>query len=155
MIWIGFGGSNSVIILEEGPDYSHKVINNDGFEHDTSPYNETVLKKEAQVEAQNGVGTDRPSPDSRKRLYVFSAKSESSLFEYLASFKEYIDGVIEYDTFMKDLSFTLGQRRTHHSYRAAVAADSLTSLKANLSNVKPRKTKTPVIAFVFTGQGAQ
>lgn len=156
MIYAGFGGSNAVIMLEEGSDISHKVIKIGGCKHGSSRYSETFLGDEAQVEAQNRDGIDQHhNHDSVKRLYVFSARSESSLSTYLASFMEYIDGALEYDTFMKDLCFTLGQRRTHYSYRAAIPADSLTSLKDSLLRAKPKKSRTPIFAFVFTGQGAQ
>jgi acyl transferase domain-containing protein len=55
----------------------------------------------------------------------------------------------------KDLSYTLGQRRTHHPYRVSVVAASLASLKEKLSVSKPARTRERSIAFVFTGQGAQ
>ena len=56
---------------------------------------------------------------------------------------------------MRDLSFTLGQRRTHHPHRIAATADSLASLKAQLSGTKPKKARDPAVTYVFTGQGAQ
>ena len=58
-------------------------------------------------------------------------------------------------TFIKDLSYTLGQRRTHFQYRAAATASSAAELKEKLSLAKVSKTRDRVIAFVFTGQGAQ
>lgn len=90
-----------------------------------------------------------------RRLFVFSAKTESSLTSYLASFKDYLDATHESKGFLNDLSFTLGQRRTQHAYRVSLSADSVSSLKEQLSAVKPRKVKDRVLAFVFTGQGAQ
>jgi acyl transferase domain-containing protein len=56
---------------------------------------------------------------------------------------------------MKNLAFTLGQRRSNHAYRVAAAADSLDELKEQLSALKPRKIRDRVLSFVFTGQGAQ
>jgi acyl transferase domain-containing protein len=104
----------------------------------------------------NGHATHgEPKNDTVKRLIVLSAKSESSLTTYLSSFLEYLDSVPDTNTFMKDLSFTLGQRRTHHAHRIAVAADSLASLKAQLSTAKSKKIKERIVTFVFTGQGAQ
>lgn len=87
--------------------------------------------------------------------FVFSAKSESTLASYMSSFAEYLDTAPEYSDFMEDLSFTLGQRRTQYPYRFTAAADSLTSLKAQLSAGKISKVKDRIIAYVFTGQGAQ
>ncbi|RYP73400.1 hypothetical protein DL771_003668 [Monosporascus sp. 5C6A] len=147
----GFGGSNSAIILEEAPTVSHKLTNSAALTGGTS------LANGRTVGAQNGEAATHGHPDhySLKRLYVLSAKSESSLTSYLSSFMEYLDTALESNTFMKDLSFTLGQRRTHHSHRVAATAHSLASLKAQLSTTKPKKIRDRTITFVFTGQGAQ
>lgn len=89
------------------------------------------------------------------RLFVVSAKTEKSLSSYLSSFDEYLDEALESSDFGKDLSYTLGQRRTHHSWRVSVVADSVASLQEKLSTAKPSRGKDRVIAFAFTGQGAQ
>ena len=68
---------------------------------------------------------------------------------------EYLDTAPGSSNFMKDLSFTLGQRRTQYPYRITATADSVTSLKAQLTASKISKTKDRIIAYVFTGQGAQ
>ena len=90
-----------------------------------------------------------------KRVFVLSAKSENSLTAYLSSFAEYLTTANKSSTFMEDLAFTLGQRRSHHSYRVAATADSLDELKTQLSTVRPRKIRDRAVSFVFTGQGAQ
>lgn len=94
-----------------------------------------------------------------KRLFVLSAKSESSLATYISSFQEFLDtGEAQKDSdvvFMKDLAYTLGQRRSHHSYRVAVAANSISDLKNQLETSKPKKVRERAVALVFTGQGAQ
>ena len=59
------------------------------------------------------------------------------------------------NTFRKSLSFTLGQRRTHYIYRAAIAAASISDLQDNLSSAKCGKIRECVLALAFTGQGAQ
>ncbi|EED14393.1 polyketide synthase, putative [Talaromyces stipitatus ATCC 10500] len=148
----GFGGSNSAIILDEAPAVSPKVTKNSKFQQVTDLNDDARLTNGAQPEAQNGDDTDN---NAVKRLYVLSAKSESSLSAYLGSFMAYLDSAEGSRSLMKDLSYTLGQRRTHHSCRVAVTADSLTSLRAHLANAKQKRARNPIIAFVFTGQGAQ
>ena len=114
------------------------------------------------IEADSGDMT-MPSPyagDSEvEHLYVFSAQSLNSLEAYLPSFVEYLDGKPKSIEFAKDLAFTLGQRKTHFAHRIAVAAKSTTSLQDQLQSMskinKSGKTKDPVVAFTFTGQGAQ
>ena len=86
---------------------------------------------------------------------MLSAKSENSLKAYLSAFDEYLDDAPETRGFVKDLSYTLGQRRSHHPHRVAVVADSVVQLQEKLLTVKPSRAKERTLAFVFTGQGAQ
>lgn len=90
-----------------------------------------------------------------QRLFVLSAKTEKSLTSYLSSFQEYLDQAPQSGEFLRDLSYTLGQRRTHHAYRVAATANTVVGLKEKLSATKPSKIRDRVIAFAFTGQGAQ
>ncbi|KAI1297050.1 putative polyketide synthase [Xylaria venustula] len=127
----GFGGSNSALILE-APSRAAK--------NDTN--------------GKNGVNGDTGRRQEH-RLFVFSAKAERSLTNYLSSFGEYLDEAPESEDFIKSLSYTLGQRRTHHGYRVSVVANSITSLQEQISTAKPTKVKEHVITMAFTGQGAQ
>ncbi|KAI6785287.1 Lovastatin nonaketide synthase-like protein [Emericellopsis cladophorae] len=128
----GFGGSNSAIVMDEGTCTTSKLTNGDAA-------------------TQNGV-----HHGPKNRVFVFSAKSESSLSAYLLSFKEYLEGAVSTgQQWLDNLAFTLGEHRTHHSYRAAVTAASLGGLKTQVSTAKPRKSRERTVCFVFTGQGAQ
>lgn len=94
-----------------------------------------------------------------EHLFVFSAQSMNSLGAYLSSFVGYLEERPKPFESAKDLAFTLGQRRTQFAHRAALLANSTTSLKDQLQSMpkitKSGKTKDPIVAFVFTGQGAQ
>lgn len=75
---------------------------------------------------------------------------------YLTEFEEYLeDEAPESAEFVRDLSYTLGQRRSHFPYRAFAVADSVEALSEKVSAAKPNRIKDRVLAFVFTGQGAQ
>ena len=165
MLYKGFGGSNSAIILEESPTATRKLINGNSHSNGTITNGTRITKGDSETangthvpthngnEVLNNVGNQPP-----KRVYVLSAKSENSLTTYLSSFQEYLDTSATVDgssAFVENLAFTLGQRRTHHSYRVAATADSLDGLKTQLAAAKPRKIRDRAIAFVFTGQGAQ
>ncbi|KAG9259098.1 putative polyketide synthase [Emericellopsis atlantica] len=127
----GFGGSNSAIIMDEGTSSTPKLTNG--------------------AATQNGV-----HHDLKNRVFVFSAKSESSLSAYLLSFKEYLEGTVSTEQrWLDDLAFTLGEHRKHHPYRAAVTAASLDDLKTQVFAARPRKSRERTVCFVFTGQGAQ
>lgn len=73
----------------------------------------------------------------------------------MSAFDEFLDDVNEAVHFQRDLSYTLGQRRTKHAYRAAIMAKDIEDLQEKMLNVKPSRVKNRTIAFVFTGQGAQ
>ncbi|KAJ6151550.1 hypothetical protein N7470_007147 [Penicillium chermesinum] len=97
-----------------------------------------------------------PLSGEEKRLFVFSAKNELSLKGFLSEFEEYLeDEAPESPEFVRDLSYTLGQRRTHFAYRAFGVSDSVEALQEKVSAAKPARIKDRVIGFVFTGQGAQ
>ncbi|KAL5342123.1 acyl transferase/acyl hydrolase/lysophospholipase [Aspergillus crustosus] len=94
----------------------------------------------------------------RHRIFLLSAPNETSLTEQITYFREYIAEKSESgDEWMSNLAYTLNECRPPHLYRTAMIADSITILKSRLSSrLKVHKVfKTPVIGFVFTGQGAQ
>lgn len=170
----GFGGSNSAVLLEQAPRHvSNGVGSVNGVKrmNGTSETNGTNGTNGINgtngtngtdgVSSTNGVnganeanGVATPSR-SGHRLFVLSAKSEKSLVSYLSDFDEYLSAAPQSSAFFKDLSYTLGQRRTHHSYRVSVVADTVADLKEKLAAAKPKRAKTRDVAFVFTGQGAQ
>lgn len=160
----GFGGSNSAIILEEAPSRSaashngtNGVNNTNGFDGTNGIENtfdgvgnghNDGLRGESGLNGTN-VGT------WSRRLFIFSAKTQKSLTSYLTSFKEYLDEAPMSSDFFRDLSYTLGQRRTHYPYRVSAVASSVGGLQEKLSTLKPNRIKDRTHAFVFTGQGAQ
>ncbi|RYC55767.1 hypothetical protein CHU98_g10440 [Xylaria longipes] len=138
----GFGGSNSALLLEALSEVAKDAMNGINGTNGTNGVN-----------GVNGMNGDSSSPDPR--LFVFSAKAEKSLTDYLSAFDEYLDEAPESRDFVKNLSYTLGQRRTHHPYRVSVVADSIVSLQEKLLTAKPTRAKDQVISMAFTGQGAQ
>lgn len=98
---------------------------------------------------------DKAGNDPLRQVFVLSARTEKSLNSYLTSFDEYLDEAPESSDFVKNLSYTLGQRRTHHTYRVSAVANSVESLQEKLLSAQPTRSKEQTIAFVFTGQGAQ
>jgi acyl transferase domain-containing protein len=160
---LGFGGSNAAVLLEEAPfiekrmhKYTNGHSNGNGYisgngDITGNGHHET-----------NGTSSGASSPASsviespgRKRLFVVSAKSEPSILAYLSLLTDYLGTISHSGEFTKNLSYTLGQRRTHHAYRVGVVSDSLTDLKTQVATIRVSKSKSRVLAFAFTGQGAQ
>ncbi|KAK0630367.1 polyketide synthase-like protein [Bombardia bombarda] len=168
----GFGGSNSAIIMEEAPrTYASNdsngsnghAISNNGYSNGSNGHsNGSNVHSNSSNGYSNGSNghsnnNDTTPTDQSKRLFVFSAKAEKSLTAYLTSFDDYLDEDAPPETsdFLRDLSYTLGQRRSQHQYRVAVAADSLQTLQEKLLTAKPTRIKDRTLAFAFTGQGVQ
>ncbi|KAK2603882.1 hypothetical protein QQS21_003917 [Conoideocrella luteorostrata] len=146
----GFGGSNAAVILDEAPKRTHTMRTH------------TIINGKSNAPTSsfvdgNGIsdGDNSKEHSEAKKLFVFSAKTEESLSAYVNSFTEYLEQAPQDAQFLTDVSFTLGQRRMHHRWRAATMASSVTELQSRLTSLKPAKVKHRVISFVFTGQGAQ
>ncbi|KAI1810659.1 putative polyketide synthase [Poronia punctata] len=150
----GFGGSNAVIILEEAPSVSRKALNGRAHTNGVHPTN-GMKQSNGNGHVKGDITPTEPELEPVKRLFVLSAKSESSLTAYVTSFLEYLESAPNSGSFLRDLSFTLGQRRTHFAHRIAVVADSLAELKPQLANARSKKARDRNLTFAFTGQGAQ
>lgn len=101
---------------------------------------------------KNGTSTHKSDP----KLFVLSARSESSLQAMVTNLQQWVS-VRENETYFRDLSYTLAQRRTAMHFRFSAAAASHGDLM-NLLSQKPRITKVSGSfrsVFLFTGQGAQ
>ncbi|EQB53642.1 beta-ketoacyl synthase domain-containing protein [Colletotrichum gloeosporioides Cg-14] len=137
----GFGGSNAAVLIEE-----YKVN-----EDSSSP-----------------TKTSHPS----QMLFPISAQSLASLSSYQSQLESHLEKVSADDSvggsssssssYLGDLGYTLGLRRTHFAHRMALVAGSLSELREQL--VSPSLSSTggrvsagqkPAPCFVFTGQGAQ
>ena len=134
----GFGGSNSHVVLE---DPSSLVKRNTTF-----------------VNGKDSAQDKRQSLSRRRRLYTLSAASQRSLRKQAIAVASYLTEPHFSATFMKELAFTLGERRSMHELRLAVPAETQQDLMIGLqdeSYVQNRVLSTPKVGFVFTGQGAQ
>lgn len=104
---------------------------------------------------------------SLARLFIFSARDASTLermkHRYSAFLREYLSTAhskfrVQESSFLDQLAFTLGERRSTFDWKFQVVASSVEDLQqqlvasnthASIESIKPR------ISFVFSGQGAQ
>lgn len=123
----GFGGSNAHCVLEKGPPPPPKG----GSETSAIP-----------------------------RLFVLSANDEEAASRVANGVVVYLEqhpGVFERNL-LRNLGYTLNHRRSHLAWRSAVVAAEHGALIYALNGPEARPMRagrTPQIAFVFTGQGAQ
>lgn len=160
----GIGGSNAVALLEQPPltngrtrssvlGQSNGQLSN-GHNVATNGNSNGIINGNGHT---NGHVNGHDNHDSRgHRIYAFSAKSDISLSTYLSSFSQWLDETSDTPEFLDDLAFTLGPRRSHFPYRFAAVADSVSSLQDQTRSFsKSTRSRPPVVAFIFTGQGAQ
>ncbi|PWY91664.1 polyketide synthase [Aspergillus sclerotioniger CBS 115572] len=89
-----------------------------------------------------------PVPN-QPHLMLFSAHSPASLQSSIVTYQEYLK---QGHASLKDVSYTLANRRAHHSHRGYAVLDGPLSWEASTGETAP---SSPQIAWVFTGQGAQ
>jgi NADPH:quinone reductase-like Zn-dependent oxidoreductase/malonyl CoA-acyl carrier protein transacylase len=103
--------------------------------------------------AQNGTSTDEDA-----FLFVLCANDEQALARTREQLVEFLESDEAAKVDMRDLAYTLGQRRSQLSWRSALVATELDDLSINTASprvLQRRVVRPPKIAFAFTGQGAQ
>ncbi|KAL4772444.1 hypothetical protein BDW60DRAFT_216463 [Aspergillus nidulans var. acristatus] len=88
--------------------------------------------------------------DDRVHLLVVSARSAESLKQRIRAVTDYANNDLSK---LRDLAYTLGERREHLSHRSFTVAKPNELLDE--SNFQTGRGKAPEVTFVFTGQGAQ
>ncbi|KAK7962516.1 polyketide synthase [Apiospora aurea] len=174
----GFGGTNAHVIIDDAAHYlsSRNMTahhNSAIFPQDSSkdPFMDPTvvattlsqIKSRAKTIRRIAKGQHVPTQDRKSHAFVFSAHTERALVQLLQNQAHYIQTTDRKDslTFMEDLAYTLGCRRTKMQWRASVVAQTAEELATNLQQitksdfVRLQENKTPRVAFVFGGQGAQ
>ncbi|KAK8075032.1 polyketide synthase [Apiospora hydei] len=174
----GFGGTNAHVIIDDAAHYlsSRNMTahhNSAIFPQDSSKdpsMDPTIvattlsqIKSRAKTIRRIAKGQHVPTQDRKSHAFVFSAHTERALVQLLQNQAHYIQTTDRKDsvTFMEDLAYTLGCRRTKMQWRASVVAQTAEELATNLQQttksdfVRLQENKTPRVAFVFGGQGAQ
>ncbi|KAJ5497006.1 Acyl transferase/acyl hydrolase/lysophospholipase [Penicillium fimorum] len=128
----GFGGTNAHAVLEKAP-----------------------LASKAPDEAVEDVGVD-----PKRKLFLISANDKESLRTRIKDFGIYFEKHPEVfeKVLFGNFAYTLGNKMSHLSYRVGVSATSLDDLGIRLAQLKINPSRiigSPIVSFVFTGQGAQ
>ncbi len=134
----GFGGMNAHVIVEEAP----------------SPVNSYQLPVTRERE------TKRPF-----HILTLSAKTETALSDLVSGYQNYL--ATHRSLAIADICFTANTGRTHFDHRLAIITSDQQELANKLAKIsaseepngvfsgKLSKSKSPKIAFLFTGQGSQ
>ncbi|KGO61703.1 Acyl transferase/acyl hydrolase/lysophospholipase [Penicillium expansum] len=128
----GFGGTNAHAVLEKAPLTS---------------------------KAPDGAVED-VDMDPKRKLFLISANDKESLRTRIKDFGIYFEQHPEVfeKTLFGNFAYTLGNKMSQLSYRVGVSATSLDDLGIRLAQLKINPSRvlgSPIVSFVFTGQGAQ
>ncbi|MEK8069608.1 type I polyketide synthase [Rhodococcoides navarretei] len=125
--------------------------------------NAHVVLAQPPENADAGAEEDRPS--FPLAVLPISARADDAVADSAGQLAEYLRATP--DITMADLGYTLGQRRSHLSYRRTLVVDGIDDARSQLAAIadgsdrkKPvnagrSRSDTPKLAFVCTGMGAQ
>lgn len=164
----GYGGANAHVIIEDAHHYlkARKIHG----KHRTATLPSTVKPATliSNGDRRNGCSSDPIQPTcsesehKQPRLFTWSASDEGGLERLATSYRNYLcnfQGAT--GNFLDDLAFTLSDKRSKLPWKSFLIADSASSLEHALAShqmknpVRSFSSNHPLLAFVFTGQGAQ
>ena len=130
----GYGGSNAHVIIDEAKGLDHHHISSFPVEENDDFFAEEKIAQ-------------------RPYLIVLSANDEKSLeAQFSALDKHSSDPAVRIE--IRDLAYTLSERRSRHYHRGFISSTSPELKKQSFIRGHIRE-EPPTMAFIFTGQGAQ
>ncbi|KAL4934290.1 uncharacterized protein BDV17DRAFT_296996 [Aspergillus undulatus] len=158
----GFGGSNSHVILDD----AYHFLRRRGLQgnHNTSGnlLDESLCLDHPSPKA-NGISIPRGREKTADlpKLLVWSSADEKGISRIQESWRSFLSSPVlgnkNKTQYLHNLSYTLGERRTHLPWRTFAIAgpsDDLGALPDKFASAT-RSLTSPNLALVFSGQGAQ
>jgi acyl transferase domain-containing protein len=135
----GYGGSNAHVVL----DSAEHIVDKSALTH---------------ISSYSQVGDDffdlgEPVASKKPKILVTSANDEESLKKWIDLLSSHLlNPSVKVN--LNDLAYTLSERRTRHYHRGFTITKNLQISKDSFVFGK-KNTETPIVGFIFTGQGAQ
>lgn len=133
----GYGGSNAHVILEEPKMLTQAA---------------SIVHVSSWMKDASDLFLEDETDSTRPFTLVFSSNDETSLQSYCRAIRKHLVNP-NVKVSLEDLSYTLSERRTQHFNRAYVVTRNTNFSESEITFGK--KSETPKLGFVFTGQGAQ
>ncbi|KAI2628557.1 hypothetical protein GGR54DRAFT_636275 [Hypoxylon sp. NC1633] len=174
----GYGGSNAHVILDDAYNYlrernlegNHCTVRRppaDLSAGKSLPNGEYAVGAPTQVNtSSNGLHKEHASvavngnAGNSLRLFVWSTSDAAGVERLGQTYRDYLAQrcpVMDTDRFLRNLAFSLSNKRTVLPWKSYILASSYNELVERLESIpKPtRSSVAPNLNFVFTGQGAQ
>ena len=172
----GYGGSNAHVVLDDAYNAlrefklqgNHCTVEAPPAEVSDSgkqlPPNGSATTNGVSKESSNGEATNGHSNGTTKnklQLFTLSTSDSAGVERIGEVYRDYLSQRqrSEHDpsSFLRDLSFTLANKRSALPWKSFISANSYEDLVGKLSNMPKaqRSSVPPKLNFIFTGQGAQ
>ncbi|KAF2864665.1 hypothetical protein BDV95DRAFT_508906 [Massariosphaeria phaeospora] len=156
----GFGGSNAHVVLDDAASFLHSRRLSANHLTTAIP-TEMFLRQrcDSVVSMPNGFEHDElnDSEDQMIRLLPLSSFNEHGLKRLISSYSSHLSSTVNSSSYLSDLAYTLGSRRSHLQSRSFALINAPSDL-AHIADflTKPLRSSSKLgLGFVFTGQGAQ
>ena len=161
----GYGGSNAHVVLEDAFHFLRSrnlVGNHASVEFSRLPIQ--LCPDEKGSQNQEELASTPFETNARDlRLFVFSSADKGGISRLARTYYDFVfenrvSGKVAHK-FLRQLSYTLGEKRTTLPWRSYVVADSIETLGSSLLDGLAKPFRCPIsrprLTFVFTGQGSQ
>ena len=154
----GYGGANAHAIVDDAYHYlKSRKLQGIHYTKVTNPIGHRVSKPKSVLNGKYS--------RSETKVFMFSAEDKGGLKRLKASLpsflqKKTLDTKVDQATYLRNLAYTLNERRSQLQWKFHAVASSLKQLQTTLAQddsdaLAGRSTRQPRIGFLFTGQGAQ
>ncbi|KAK0639938.1 hypothetical protein B0T16DRAFT_338800 [Cercophora newfieldiana] len=146
----GFGGSNAHAVLEAIDTFSAPGIER----YTKSTVSSWVSNHPSGVGLVNLDDDEEDTETHRPYLLLFSANDRTTIKKIVDAISAHlINPRVRCD--LRDVAYTLSERRTQHFHRAFLTTRSVDSIITSSESSATKRSLPPRIGFIFTGQGAQ
>lgn len=169
----GYGGANAHVVIDDA--YNFMMLRGLSGRHCSverplapprvlgKPYNCTASSLTRDYHNHYSANTT-PLKDALPKLFIWTASDEAGVGRLAAEYHKYLSSSTlhtyqDRKDKLGNLAYTLSEKRSRLPWKSYVVSESIAELRTSLERGLPKPVRsssaTPVLGFIFTGQGAQ